>query len=153
MIHELPEIVLVAGMRYASIAEAVPVADEAVRQELEKLKGSWLLVYWVFDGHERSVADRFVMTFDADTFTISQGGPLIERGRVEGLAPQRHPRPYEYVPTEVHGRPVSMKFPGIYLLEGDLFVACIGYDGVRPRAFSFDAGDRHELVVYRRLKG
>jgi uncharacterized protein (TIGR03067 family) len=153
MIHELPEIVLVEGLRYASTAEAVFVADDAIRQELEKLTGSWLLVYWVFDGKERSVAPRYVMTFDAENFTIRRGGILMERGRVEGLDPERHPKPYEYVPTESNGEPVRAKYPGIYMLEDDLFVACIGYDGVRPRAFSFDAGDRHELVVYRRLKG
>src|SRR5262249_20156344 len=152
MIHELPEIVLAEGMRYASIAEAVP-ADDAARQELEKLTGSWVLVYWVFDGEERSVARRYVMTFDAESFTIRRGGTLIEQGHVEGLDPQRHPKPYEYVPTEVEGRPVRAKFPGIYLLEDDLFVACIGYKGARPRAFSVEAGDSNELVVYRRLKG
>jgi uncharacterized protein (TIGR03067 family) len=151
MIHELPEIVLAEGMRYASIAEAVP-ADDAARQELEKLKGPWVLVYWVFDGEERPVAERYVMKFDAENFTIRRGGALIERGHVEGLAPGRHPKPFDYAPAEVNGRPVRVKYPGIYLLEDDLFVACIGYKGVRPRAFSVGPGDMKELVVYRRLK-
>jgi uncharacterized protein (TIGR03067 family) len=153
MIHELPEIVLAEGIRYASIDEAFPIADDAAWQELEKLKGSWVLVYWVFDGQERSVAERYVMTFDAENFTILRGATLIERGRVEGLDPERRPKSYDYVPTETGGRPVSVKFPGIYLLEDDLFVACIGYKGARPGAFSVEAGDQNELVVYRRLKG
>jgi hypothetical protein len=39
MIRELLEIVLAEGMRYASIAEAVPVADDAAQQEMAKLTG------------------------------------------------------------------------------------------------------------------
>jgi uncharacterized protein (TIGR03067 family) len=153
MIHELPEIVLAEGMRYASIAEVAFLADDAVRQELEKLTGSWVLVYWVFDGEERSVAERYVMMFDAENFTIRRGGTLIERGHAVGLAPEWHPKPFDYAPTEVNGKPVRVKYPGIYLLEADLFVACIRCKGVRPRAFSVEAGDMKELVVYRRLKG
>jgi hypothetical protein len=41
--------------------------------------------------------------------------------------------------------------PGIYLLEDDLFIACIGYQGARPEAFSSLAGGRAELVVYARV--
>jgi hypothetical protein len=52
MIHLLPEIVLADGMRYCSITEAVPMASDAVQQELEKIPGSWVLVYWLFDGQE-----------------------------------------------------------------------------------------------------
>ena len=153
MIHLLPEIVLADGMRYCSTAEAVPVADDAARQELEKLAGSWVLVYWLFDGEERSVAERYVITFDAENFTIRRGGTLIERGQIKGLAPERHPKWWDYVPTEVNGEPVRLKYPGVYLLEDDLFVACIGYKGARPRAFFSSAGSRNELVVYRRLNG
>jgi uncharacterized protein (TIGR03067 family) len=152
MIHELPEIVLAEGVRYCSSTEAVPIAGDAALQELEKFKGSWALAYWLFDGEELSVADRYVMTFDAENFTIRRGGTLIERGHVEGLDPERRPKPYDYVPTEVNGEPVRLKYPGIYLLEDDLFVACIGYKGARPTAFSSPAGSRNELVVYRRLQ-
>jgi hypothetical protein len=45
-----------------------------------------------------------------------------------------------------------LKYPGIYLLEDDLFIACIGYQGVRPGTFSSAAGNRAELVVYTRVK-
>jgi hypothetical protein len=69
------------------------------------------------------------MTFEAERFTIRHGGRVIEKGHVEGLAPRRHPKPYEYAPTEVNRRPQGLKYPGIYLLEGDLLIACIGYRG------------------------
>jgi uncharacterized protein (TIGR03067 family) len=152
MIHLLPEIVLTEGMRYCSATPAVPAASDDVQRELEKITGSWVLVYWLFDGHEQSLAERPVMTFEAEKFSIRMGGRVIERGFIEGLAPEQHPKPYEYAPTEVNGEPRALKYPGIYLLEDDLFIACIGYKGARPRAFSSPAGSRNELVVYTRLK-
>jgi hypothetical protein len=92
------------------------------------------------------------MTFEAEKFPIRMGGRVIERGFIEGLAPEQHPKPYEYAPTEVNGEPRTLKYPGIYLLEDDLFIACIGSKGARPGAFSSPAGSRNELVVYSRLK-
>jgi uncharacterized protein (TIGR03067 family) len=153
LIHLLPEFVLAEGMRYGSITVAVPTDRADVQQELEKLTGSWVLVYWLFDGNEHSLADgRPVMTFEAERFTIRRGGRVIEKGYIEVLAPQRHPKPYEYAPTEVNGRPQALKYPGIYLLEDDLFIACIGYKGARPEAFSSVAGSTTELVVYTRVQ-
>src|SRR5438105_7434 len=147
MIHLLPEFVLAEGMRYGSIAVAVPTDRDAVQQELEKITGSWVLVYWLFDGKEQPLADgRPIMTFAAERFTIRHGGRVIEKGYIEVLTPQRRPKPYEYAPTEVNGRPQALKYPGIYLLEDDLFIACIGYKGARPEGFSSVAGSRNELV-------
>jgi uncharacterized protein (TIGR03067 family) len=93
------------------------------------------------------------MTFEAEKFTIRLGGRVIEKGAIERLAPHRHPKTFEYAPTEVNGEAMALKYPGIYLLEDDLFIACIGYKGERPKAFSSGAGGKTELVVYSRLKG
>jgi uncharacterized protein (TIGR03067 family) len=151
MIHLLPEFVLAEGMRYCATTPAVPTDRDDVQQELEKITGSWVLVHWLFDGAEQSLTEgRPVMTFEAERFTIRRGGRVIEKGYIEVLAPQRRPRPFEYAPTEVNGRPQALKYPGIYLLEDDLFIACIGYQGARPKAFSSVAGSRAELVVYAR---
>ena len=111
------------------------------------------MVYWLYDGREQSLAGgRPVMSFAAERFTIRVGGTLIEKGVIGGLDPDRTPKPYEYSPTEVNGQPVALTYPGIYVLQDDLFVACIGYKGQRPVAFSAEAGSRNELVVYKRLK-
>src|SRR5262245_58786719 len=153
MIHLLPEFVLAEGVRYCSIAAAVPTDRDDVRQELAKITGPWVLVHWLFDGQEQSLAEgRPVMTFEAERFTIRRGGRVIERGYIEVPAPRRRPKPLEYAPTEVGGRPQALKYPGIYLLEDDLFIACIGYQGARPGAFSSVAGSRAELVVYTRAR-
>jgi uncharacterized protein (TIGR03067 family) len=152
MIHLLPEIVLAEGTRNCSTTEAMPVVGDASLQELEKYEGSWMLVSWLFDGEEQSVTERYVMTFVAEGFTIRRGGTLIERGHVEGLDPERRPKPFEYVPTEVRGEPVRSKCPGIHLLGDDGLIWCIGYKGARPTELSSPAGSMNELVEHKRFE-
>jgi uncharacterized protein (TIGR03067 family) len=154
MIHFLPQTVLAEGTKYRSAVtlEAPPSRDD-VEADLAKLQGSWLLVYWLYDGREQSVpGGKPVISFTADQFTIRVGEVVIERGRFEALAPERRPKAFDYAPTEVAGKPVQLKYPAIYLVEGDLFVACVGYKGGRPETFSARAGSGQELVVYTRLK-
>jgi DNA-directed RNA polymerase specialized sigma24 family protein len=62
---------------------ALAEGRDDVRQELEKLAGPWVLVYWLFDGQEQSLAEgRPVLTFEAERFTIRRGGRVIERGYI-----------------------------------------------------------------------
>jgi uncharacterized protein (TIGR03067 family) len=155
MIHFLPDIVLSEGVKYGVVLAIEPwQADrDGVQQELERITGSWTLVYWLFDGQEQSLArGRPAVTFEAEKFTIRVGGRVIEKGVIERLAPHRRPKPFVYAPTEVDGQAKALKYPGIYLLEDDLFVACVGYEGERPKAFSSAAGRKTELVAYTRLK-
>jgi uncharacterized protein (TIGR03067 family) len=155
MIHYLPDVVIAEGVRYysAPVPEAAPAGRDDVSRELEKLRGSWELVYWLYNGREQSLAEgRPVMSFADEKFTIRVKESVIEKGVIEGLAPNRTPKPYEYAPTEVNGRPATLRYPGIYILEGDLLVACIGYKGKRPEAFSAEAGSMNELVVYKRIR-
>jgi uncharacterized protein (TIGR03067 family) len=155
MIHFLPDVVLAEGMKYYAVLApevALPERDD-VQEELRKLAGAWVLVYWLFDGKEQSLsAGRPVMSFSGAAFTIRVGEEIIERGAMEALDPDRTPKALDYAPTEVRGRPVQLKYPGIYILQDDLFIACIGYRGKRPRAFSAEATSMNELVVYKRLR-
>src|SRR5262245_12290369 len=59
MIQYLPEVVLVEGVRYASAlpAEIAPPNRDDTRGELDKLRGSWVLVYWLYDGQEQSLSE------------------------------------------------------------------------------------------------
>jgi uncharacterized protein (TIGR03067 family) len=90
-----------------------------------------------------------LQVFDPDLTSLQRRG--TQAGVVE-LCPGRSPEAFDYEPTKVKGRPVRWKFPGIYLLEGDVFVACVGYRGERPTAFSAEAGSENELVIYKRVK-
>ena len=54
----------VSGAALSSAAE--PKADPA-KKDLENLQGSWVLVYWLFDGKEKPTADRkIVLSFKAE---------------------------------------------------------------------------------------
>src|SRR5262249_51293757 len=142
MIHFLPDVVLAEGMKYyAALApDLAPPGRDDVQQELQKLAGPWQLVYWLFDGNEQAMpGGRPVMSFSGAAFTIGVGEEIIERGAMEVLDPGRTPKALDYAPTEVRGRRVQLKYPGVYILQDDLFIACINYRGKRPTAFSAEA--------------
>jgi uncharacterized protein (TIGR03067 family) len=155
MIHYLPDVVLAEGMKYYAVLApdlARPERD-GVQQELRKLAGAWELVYWLFDGKEQPMpGGRPVIAFSGAAFTIRVGEEIIERGTMEALDPDRNPKALDYAPTEVRGRPVQLKYPGSYILQDDLFIACINYRGKRPKAFSAEATSMNELVVYKRMR-
>jgi len=133
---------------------AAPRAGDDVQKEFAALQGGWLLVYWLFNGKELPARERkIVWSFVGDQFTIRAGETVIEKGAIEGLDPDRTPKAFVYAPTEVEGRPFSLKFPAIYLLQDDVFAACVGYGGKYPQAFSAEAGSDNELVIYKRVKG
>jgi uncharacterized protein (TIGR03067 family) len=131
---------------------SAPAQGEDAQAELEKLQGVWALVSWLYDGRDQGAEGRdIVLSYAGATFTIREGGVLIEKGAFEELDPSRSPKTLVYAPLEIDGRPVQWKAPGIYRLEQDEFVACIGYGGQRPTAFSAEAGSNNELVIYRRV--
>jgi uncharacterized protein (TIGR03067 family) len=154
MIHLLHEAVLAEGVRYFTlfVPDAAPASSDDIRAELKKLDGSWVLVYWLYDGAVPAMRyGTIIISFATGEFAIRDDRGVFERGRIEGLAPDRDPKTFEYVPTENSGRPARLRYPGIYLVQDDLFIACIGYGGKRARAFSAEAGSKNELVVYKRL--
>jgi uncharacterized protein (TIGR03067 family) len=154
MIHLLHEAVLDEGVRYFAVftPDATPASHDDIQAELRKLDGSWALVYWLYDGAVQAVRHgRIIMSFTNGDFTIRDDRGVFEKGRIEGLAPDRNPKTFEYVPTENSGRPARLRYAGIYLVLDDLFIACIGYGRQRPGAFSTEADSRNELVVYKRL--
>jgi uncharacterized protein (TIGR03067 family) len=115
-------------------------------------EGSWLLVYWLYDGRDPHTSDApIILSFLGEKFTIRIGNKITEEGVFEGLEPERSPKAIVYAPSQVNGEPVNEKYPGIYILADDVLVLCIGYAGERPKAFSAEAGSHNELVIYKRL--
>jgi uncharacterized protein (TIGR03067 family) len=111
-------------------------------------------VYWLYNGKEQPARQsKIIWSFAGEQFTIRSGETVIEKGAIEGLDLDRIPKAFVYAPTEVEGRPFSLKFPAIYLLQDDLFVACVGYARERPQKFSAEAGSDNELVIYKRVTG
>jgi len=149
MWRSVQRLMLVASMGALSGAPLSSAAEPKVdpaKKDLEKLQGSWVLVYWLVDGEEKPTADRkIVLSFKGNKLTIREGDKVIEEASIKDLDSGKQPKTFEYV-TE------RGSYPAIYLVEGDLFIACVGYGGGRPATFSAEAGSKNELVVYKRVK-
>jgi uncharacterized protein (TIGR03067 family) len=155
LIRNVMHIARAAGKEIVSTwtPDVAPTDRDAVQKELGKFQGAWMLVYWLYNGKERPAREeKIIFSFVGEKFTIRAGETLIEKGALEGLDPEHSPKTFVYAPTEVEGRPFHLKFPGIYLLEDDVFVACVGYGRKRPVAFSAEAESENELVFYKRVK-
>ena len=136
---------MMGGVALTSAAE--PKADPA-KKDLDKLQGSWVLVYWLYDGTERPTTDRkIVLSLKGSKLTIREGDKVIEEGAFKDLDSGKQPKELEYFCET----PFEASYPAIYLVEGDLFIACVGYGG-KPATFSAEARSKNELVVYKRVK-
>jgi uncharacterized protein (TIGR03067 family) len=155
MIRDVMHIARAAGKEIASAwtPDVAPTDRDDLQKELAKFQGAWMLVYWLFNGKERPAREqKIIWSFVGEKFTIRAGETVIEKGALEGLDPEQSPKTFVYAPTEVEGRPFQLKFPAIYLLEDDVFIACVGYASKRLGAFSAEAESENELVFYKRVK-
>jgi uncharacterized protein (TIGR03067 family) len=141
-------------MDLAPARALVALTGESAVQERAKFQGTWVLVYWLYNGGERSTTEaRITFSFTGAHFVIHRGDAVIEEGEIEDLDPDRTPKAFTYAPTTINGEPFRTKYPAIYWLQDDVFVACVGYRGERPGAFSAEAGSDCELVIYKRVRG
>jgi uncharacterized protein (TIGR03067 family) len=142
---------LVFGTSLMSVAELK--CDDSVPKDVEKLQGSWLLVYQLFDGTEPPACkEKTILSFDKEKFTIRVGVKVTEKGEFKGLDSNTIPKRFDYAPAELNGIECALSYPAIYLIQDDVFMACVNYDGKRPKAFSAEAKTRNELVIYKRVK-
>jgi uncharacterized protein (TIGR03067 family) len=148
MWRSVQRLILVATMGAvsgAALSSAAAPRVHPAKKDLENLQGSWVLVYWLVDGDEKPTADKkIVLSFKGNKFTIREGDKVIEEASIKDLDSRKQPKTFEYVLERE-------SYPAIYLLEGDLFIACVGYNG-RPSTFSAEEGSQNELVVYKRVK-
>jgi uncharacterized protein (TIGR03067 family) len=154
MIRHVMDIARAAGKELgtAETSGAAPWNAQGVQQELEKFQGSWMLVYWLYNGKEPHAEGRIILSFVGQAFTIRIGEVVSERGEFERLDPEQSPKAFDYAPNEVEGKPFQLKFPGVYLLQDDVLILCVGYRGMRPKTFSAEAGSDNELVFYKRVR-
>jgi uncharacterized protein (TIGR03067 family) len=143
-----------SGAERAPTWALVAPPGESSAQERAKFQGTWVLVYWLYNGEERPTTEaRITFTFTGAHFVIHRGDAVIETGEIEGLDPDQTPKAFTYAPTTVNGEPFRTKFPAIYWLQDDVLIACVGYRGERPGTFSAEAGSNCELVIYKRVRG
>jgi uncharacterized protein (TIGR03067 family) len=136
------------------LAAADDAKKEAVKKDLEAMKGTWTVVSAERDGKkftEEQLKDVTV-TFDAGGKVSAQrqGQPIFE-GTVK-IDPTKKPKTVDATQTS-EGDNKGKTSHGIYEIEGDTMKICSAEFGKeRPTEFSSKPGSGHFLRVYKREK-
>jgi uncharacterized protein (TIGR03067 family) len=142
---------LIAGV---SLLDAAGGAKEdAVKKELQALKGTWRVISREVDGKKASEEELKGVTLTRDEtgkFSVRRGDKLIVAGVIK-IDPTKKPKTTDvtYTGGEFKGQTAL----GIYEIEGDTYRGCVARPGgERPKDFSAKAGSGHSLIVYKREK-
>jgi uncharacterized protein (TIGR03067 family) len=150
-------VVLTIGSLFAGVSllsAAGEAKEDAVKKDLEALKGTWAVVSAERDG-KKFTDDQLkgvLVTFDADgkVSVQRQGQPLFE-GTVM-IDPTKKPKTIDATQTS-EGDNKGKTAHGIYEIEGDTLKICSAEFGKeRPSEFSSKPGSGHFLRVYKREK-
>ena len=150
-------IVVVIGS-WIAMASSLAAADdtekqEAVKKELKRFEGNWVMVSAERNGVEapKDFVNKVRMTIKGDKFTFKEGESTIEGTIV--LDPSKKPRAYDASATQ-NGK--KMSTVGIYEFDGDTLKVCYTPEGgERPKEFATKGGtDDHQIIlaVYKRQK-
>jgi uncharacterized protein (TIGR03067 family) len=142
-----------AAVGLLAAASADDTRDEAVKKELKRLEGTWVVVSVVFDGlpspPEEALKDQaIVRKGEKETTTLK--GKETGKGTVK-VDPTKKPAEIDYT---FDGGPNDGKtLRGIYKVEGDTMTVCYGPLGKdRPTEFESKKGSGVGLVVHKRQK-
>jgi uncharacterized protein (TIGR03067 family) len=125
--------------------------DDAVKAEMKKLEGTWLVVSRQV-GQIR-VPDKEVKK-DGLTFTFRDGKYVMKMGKLQEpgtftVDPTTTPKKMDLNQPR-KGKP-AVTVPGIYKLEGDTLTVC--YHGKkRPTEFKADARSENVIYTLKRVK-
>lgn len=130
-----------------ALLAAPPSRDEAVPAELQRLSGSWEIVYLESDGKEQPLGDlkEFRRLQQGDHITWKKGDQTIVELEF-AIDPAASPKTVDS--TYTTGDNKGRTHRGIYRLEGDDFSMCFaGFDKPRPTEFVTTPGSG--LIVYK----
>ena len=133
-----------------SAAPAVEERPDPVKDDLDKLQGTWIVVYYEKDGIKRDaegLKNTSRLTIKGNQYTWSNGS---QPGSIS-LDPTKSPKHVDYTITDGDAKGQVEK--SIYAITGDTWRDCIAPNGKdRPSEFAAPAGSGYTLVVYRRAK-
>jgi uncharacterized protein (TIGR03067 family) len=139
----------------AAVLLAEPPAEEAVKKELARLEGTWVIEKMTFDGTDispdqlRTANSRLVLK--GNTFKLMAGDKVIDEGTYQP-DPGAKPRAWDIVSTAGPNKGKTIK--AIYELDGETLRACYGgANQPRPTEFSSKPKSGQALAVYKRAKG
>ncbi len=140
-------LVLAAGL----LAAADAPREDASKQDLQELQGTWTLASGEDDGKplpEALLKDSH-LTFDRDQHTAKVGDKTY-RG-THKLDASTKPKAIDITDTEGPFKDKTVR--GIYELEGDEFRICYAVDGKdRPKQLLGKAGTGQRYHVWKRVK-
>lgn len=149
---KLPAFLLV--FTAGALLAADDAKDAAVKKEMEKLQGRWVIVGAVKNGRESPGDElkeaRPTLTFAANKLSSSftrQGKEVKDESGSFTIDPTAKPKT-----IDLKGFPVPNKtFPAIYELDGDTLKICIAEDG-RPKDFNSTAESKTGVLTLKREK-
>ena len=125
----------------------------AAGKELEKLRGTWVLLSAERDGKKLPAEEvkRTRITFEGDTFAFpAASGVGTSRKGVVRVDPGKAPKWMDAEATDAAKGEVSL---GIYEVKVDDYRVCFAPPGKgRPEAFASAPGSGHTLQVWKRKK-
>lgn len=142
---------LVAVVALSCLLGAEPPAD-AVKKELARLDGEWVMVSGERDG--QALPEEYVKTATRvardGVSTVTIAGMVVMKSKYT-IDPTKKPKAIDFEATE--GEAAGKKIQAIYELDGDTLKFCLSAsDRDRPTDFTAKDGSGRTLSVWKRAK-
>jgi uncharacterized protein (TIGR03067 family) len=133
---------------------AADAPKDGLKQDKEKLQGTWKAVTAQERGETRDDAEDRLLIFSGDEFRVKKGDDIIVKGKFKIDASKR-PKEIDMEITDARKDDLNGKTAlGIYELEGNTLKWCASEPGgmERPKEFSSNAENKHILATLKREK-
>jgi len=137
------------GLAAAAISPAWAEENEAVKKDMTRLQGEWLMVSGSADGQPMSdpMLKQMKRVCKGDETTTTMAGQLFFKATIT-IDPTKKPKTIDYQMTD--GFTKGKKQLGIYEVDGATFKSCFGKPGAeRPTDFTSKPGDGRTLSVWK----
>src|ERR1043166_493630 len=143
------------GMTVVTLAVGALIAADAedAKKDLDKLKGTWVLVAGKRDGKKftEEQVKKTKLFIQGDTFRIPESSVATSEDGTINIDPNKKPK--QMNATTGSGSDKGKTWQGIYELGADNYKVCLAPPGKdRPTEFSSKAGSEHLFQVWKREK-
>ncbi len=149
-----PRRVVLLALGTVALVRGTPALsdDQAVRDELKRHQGTWLVISSIYDGQKASeeIVRSITRIVEKDHVVWKRDGKNFAGTKIE-LDPAREPKTIDVIPDGGPNR--GERVLGIYKLEGDKLTICMASPGQpRPTAFKAEKGSGCTLRTFIREK-
>ena len=137
---------LLLSVLFCSAAWAEEPKKDAVKDEMKKLEGTWVVESATADGKAEADLKGGQAVFAGDKLTLKGPGDKVEKFTYK-VDPAQKPKTLHLTPEKKEKNAGTGK--AIYELDGDTLKVCIGPPDKFPTEFT-DKG--HTLIVLKRKK-